>query len=57
MQPANITQYLSQIGSKGGKSTAANMTPAERKERAKKAVAAREAKRAAITSPAKKKGK
>ena len=34
-------------GSKGGKTAAGNMTPEERVARAKKAVAAREAKRAA----------
>jgi hypothetical protein len=33
-------------GSKGGKTAAANMTPEQRVERAKRAVAAREAKRA-----------
>ena len=44
-----IRDYLSRIGkkgaSKGGKAAAARMTPEERSERARKAVAAREAKR------------
>jgi hypothetical protein len=43
----SIAEYLRQIGSKGGKISASRMTGAERKARAKKAVAAREANRAA----------
>jgi hypothetical protein len=39
------SEYLSQLGSKGGKRSLVTMTPEQRHERAKKAVAAREAKR------------
>lgn len=40
-----VAAYLKEIGAKGGKAAAAKMTPAERTERARKAVAAREAKK------------
>jgi len=40
-----LSEYLGQLGSKGGKRSLETMTPAERTARAKKAVAAREAKR------------
>jgi hypothetical protein len=40
-----IAEYLASIAGKGGKAAAANMSPEERHARAKKAVAAREAKR------------
>ena len=47
--PADVSEYLAQIGSKGGKvggkRSLETMTPEQRTERAKKAVAAREAKR------------
>jgi len=36
-----ITDYLKKIGSAGGKAAAANMTPEERSERARKASAKR----------------
>ena len=42
-----VRDYLSQIGAKGGKRCLETMTPEQRIERAKKAAAAREAKRAA----------
>jgi hypothetical protein len=45
MRERMISEYLSERGSKGGKTAAANMTAERRHERAKKAVAAREAKR------------
>lgn len=38
-------EYLAKLGAKGGKVAAAKMTPTERSERARKAVAARERKR------------
>ena len=37
--------YLRELGAQGGRKAASNMTPAQRVARAKKAVAAREAKR------------
>lgn len=37
----NITAYLSQLGSKGGKAAAAKLTSKERTERARKAARAR----------------
>jgi len=40
-----VRDYLSKIGTKGGKRCLETMTPEQRTERAKKAVAAREAKR------------
>jgi hypothetical protein len=40
-----LSEYMTEIASKGGRTAAANMTPEARHERAKKAVAAREAKR------------
>ena len=43
--PVRRTDELSRFGSKGGKAAAARMTGAERKARAKKAIAARWAKR------------
>lgn len=43
-----LRNYLAKIGSKGGKVAARNMTPKQRSARAKKAVTAREAKRATI---------
>lgn len=42
-----VKQYLSKIGSKGGKASAKNLTKEQRSARAKKAVDAREAKRGA----------
>lgn len=45
MGQKEISEYLSQIGSKGGKAAAEKMTADERAARAKKAVTAREAKR------------
>jgi hypothetical protein len=39
--PVRRTEELSRFGSKGGKAAAAGMTAAERKARAKKAIAAR----------------
>jgi hypothetical protein len=48
--PPEVLEYFRQQGAKGGKlggsKAWANLTPEERSERAKKAVAAREAKRA-----------
>jgi len=44
-------------GKKGGKIAAANMTPEQRSERARKAVAAREAKRKAEKAKARKRAK
>lgn len=48
--PPDVLEYFRQQGAKGGKiggsKAWANLTPEERSERAKKAVAAREAKRA-----------
>jgi hypothetical protein len=38
-------EYLRELGAQGGRKAAKNMTPAQRVARAKKAVAAREAKR------------
>ena len=53
--PAEVLEWFRQQGIKGGslggKAAAANMTPEQRQERAKKAVAAREAKRALEASP------
>jgi hypothetical protein len=40
-----IKAYLAEIGAKGGKATAGKLTEEQRVERARKAVAAREAKR------------
>jgi hypothetical protein len=55
--PPEVLEYFRQQGSKGGKlggsKAWANLTPKERSVRAKKAVAAREAKRA-LQKPAKK---
>jgi hypothetical protein len=45
--PVRRTEELSRFGSKGGKATAARMTSAQRKARAKKAIAARWAQRKA----------
>jgi hypothetical protein len=41
-----VKAYLAEIGAKGGKATAKKLTKEQRIERARKAVAAREAKRA-----------
>jgi len=41
-----VKAYLAEIGAKGGKATAEKLTKAQRVERARKAVAAREAKKA-----------
>jgi hypothetical protein len=47
--PSEVLEYFRQQGAKGGriggKKAAASMTPEQRSERARKAVAAREAKR------------
>ena len=43
--PPELTSYFATIGRKGGKARMRTMTPEERKEVAKKAVAGREAKR------------
>jgi hypothetical protein len=40
-----VKAYLAEIGARGGKKTAAKLTKAQRVERARKAVAAREAKK------------
>jgi hypothetical protein len=40
-----LSEHMSTLASKGGKASSAKMTPEQRSERAKKAVAAREAKR------------
>lgn len=46
--PAMVKRYGKIIGSLGGKASAKSMTPEQRIERAKKAVAAREAKRNSV---------
>lgn len=46
MKKDPVRDYLRKIGAKGGKRCLVTMTPEARIERAKKAVAAREAKRA-----------
>jgi len=43
--PPEVLDFFRKQGSKGGKKSAASLTPEERAERARKAVAAREAKR------------
>lgn len=40
----SIKRYLAEIGSRGGKTSSANMTKAQLKERGRKAIAARWAK-------------
>ncbi len=40
-----LTEHLAKLGAKGGKATARKLTPKQRSERARKAVAARERKR------------
>ncbi len=47
--PPEIAEYFRREGKKGGKAAASKMTPEQRSARAKKAVTAREAKRAAKT--------
>ncbi len=42
-----LSRYFSKIGSKGGKQSAAGMTPKERRDRSRKANAAKKAKAAA----------
>jgi hypothetical protein len=44
-----LSEYFSERASKAGKAAAAKMTPEQRRERARKAVAAREAKRKSTT--------
>jgi aspartate/methionine/tyrosine aminotransferase len=46
--PPEIVEWFRREGAKGGKKAAAAMTPRQRSERARKAVAAREAKRSGI---------
>jgi hypothetical protein len=52
--PKEVREYLAALGSRGGKiggkTAAANMTPEQRSERARKAVQAREAKRKGVAS-------
>jgi len=45
--PPDMLAYFKEQGSSGGKTSSANMTPEQRSARARKAVAAREAKRQA----------
>ncbi len=52
-----MLEFFRRMGSQGGKLSAANMTPEERSERARKAAAAREAKRKAKAKKAAKQGK
>jgi hypothetical protein len=59
--PASVLDYFQEQGRKGGKLSGSarmlKLTPEQRSEIAKKAVAAREAKRAAAVSARKKKAK
>jgi hypothetical protein len=41
MQNKAVTKYLADLGARGGKAAAANMTPQQRTERARKAARAR----------------
>ena len=52
-----MMEFFRETGKVGGKKAAANMTPEQRSERAKKAVAARESKRAAEKPAPKGRGK
>lgn len=45
MQKEIVRHYMAEIGSKGGKKAAEKLTKAQKVERARKAVAAREAKK------------
>lgn len=50
-ETVNWKRYFAETGSQGGKTSAARMTPAQRSERARKAVSAREAKKLSVNCP------